>query len=167
MYSKRFCPDAVITAIDKFLSEREEENENEEISRITKSNNEIVDKNYSGFLYDGYYYIDKKAQIITINKISLDPSLNDRMKSLVKTRDLIKTHRQKSRQIITKLLRHCHTIQDLRDALPDCLLPALPDLKHTERTREEGWPLLDGKHNEKEWDEIRPLISSLAISRMF
>ena len=108
--------------------------------QLIRSNKELYPtKPHDGFTFGGKVYDPSNLVGGRRTRVSLHPRLHDDMNDYLKDYEQIWTDRHLISQILHVILKPCETVQDIRDALPNCLVDTLPELKHLHRTREEAF----------------------------
>ncbi len=121
---------------------------------VKKQTLQLIDENYMfsdnpfGFLHRGQTFSTDTKMFFTAKSVRnsmchLDKSLSDRGDALIEDTNNLNRDRQLVTQWLSALLIGLKSLQDVRDALPDIAVNALPDLRGLERTRDVGWPLLN------------------------
>lgn len=82
--------------------------------------------------------------------------------------DEAQVHRDESiiKQLIAALLSECETEQDIRDALPECLIPT-SYLSQYERTRPPGYPFQNNPRLHKQFVKYEDVIFQYAAAKLF
>ena len=70
------------------------------------------------------------------------------------------------KQLIAALLSECESEQDIRDALPECLVPATY-LSQYERTRPPGYPFQNNPRLHKQFVKYEDVIYQYAAAKLF
>lgn len=71
------------------------------------------------------------------------------------------------RQGLVLLLGSCETLQDVRDALPECLVAhSDPEIKKLSRTRETGFSIADNPRKISQYEAVLPLIQVYSVANM-
>lgn len=163
-------PFQLIGWIMDFLQEKHAQRLQKQIHQITELNNAQLEEDYPGFLYKGTFYPDYYSEHANSFKTVLKDELWPKMADYVELEKSSKVALGKIKQVLLPLLRGCSTLQDLRDALPDALLPAIkgviPRITDYTRQREEAY-LLKGTPFWPKWEAVRPEIAYFAMGRMF
>lgn len=157
---------AYVKAFEKFLFEKD-------FNRLEKRVIELVNENHQyggspdGFLYKGVFYNKMRTNIISKGQRgNLMPEMEPMMAQYFGDTRKIENDRTKITQMLANLLLPCKSQQDVRDALPECLVEQAANLKQLPRTREEAFtlntPLLQQQYN-----EFKSLIDIYLVTRMF
>lgn len=71
------------------------------------------------------------------------------------------------KQAFSVLFRKCKTLQDMRDAVPDALIPyCSPAFTKFKRTREEGWCMTDDDRQIEKFKKLKAKIFEHVANRM-
>ena len=73
----------------------------------------------------------------------------------------------KIRQILSKLVLPCQTLQDIRDALPECLVQMNHQLKDLTRTKDAAWVIANDKVAMQQYNKALSRIEYYASLHMF
>jgi hypothetical protein len=108
----------------------------------------LIDENHAmgeprhGFLFEGQFWTNlPKNQRKLAEKRLLHASLHDSAQRYFTELHQVEAEKERLTQGLHLLLRDCHTMQDVRDALPDLALMIVPEFARFKRQREEAWPL--------------------------
>lgn len=81
---------------------------------------------------------------------SLDPSLREELNAALKLRKDNNSMVEDIKRLLGQCLEECTCLQDVRDVLPECIIPLTPkEIKALPRTREEGCLLTKPQHKEQ------------------
>jgi hypothetical protein len=137
------------------------------IDQICNKNKDISDnKDPLGFWYNDKYYRPSWLLSGRYPKAILNHALYDEMDKLVKDERTTKDDQQFIRQTLFALVEPCETYQDLRDALPECLIDLIPNLGSFSRTREAGYIIKDNPRAYKQYLQILPKIETYCATRL-
>lgn len=137
------------------------------IDQLCKRNQEARGDAGTGFLYEGRYY--KPSNVIVqpdVKKNPLHISLHAEMDVLIRDRAAIDIDQHLIKQSLFGLLYPCKTGQELRDALPDMLLPLIPFIQHHRRTDDEAWSIRDNPRAVRQYARVLPRIEMYVAARM-
>lgn len=110
-----------------------------QLEQLIEDNDALLGMRTEGFNYLGVNY-GRNGWIVR-NCPALKLALVPRMSQLHQTLAMMKFDQQGISQTLTRLLQFCSTLQDARDALPECVVALHPILPSMARTRDAGWPL--------------------------
>lgn len=156
---------AMITQVRKYLFGKDENRLAKRIIALVQENHRLGGAR-DGFIYEGVYYSD----LITRAKSkgqrgSMMPELRTQMLDYLEDTKQVNQDRENVEQILSLVLLTCHTKQDVRDALPEELVPLIPFLQGYQRTREEGWNLKT-EREQRQYAKYRPLIDIYLVARL-
>lgn len=116
--------------------------------RLEAQLNALIEENHAlgeprhGFLFEGKFWTNlPKNQRKLAEKRLLHSSLHGSAQQYFKELHQVEAEKHRLTQGLHLLLRDCHTMQDVRDALPDLALIIVPEFARFKRQREEAWPL--------------------------
>lgn len=79
----------------------------------------------------------------------------------------VELDKEQIKQVLFKLLYPTTTLQEIRDALPDCLVPLAPDIsKLSRQTDDPTWFIRNDERALKQYRKILPKIEMYAMSRL-
>lgn len=116
----------------------------------------LIERNYalgmpqSGFLFGGKFHTTlSPKQRVAAEKRVLHPQLHEECKAYLDDERVVEQEKLRLTHGVHLLLRGCHTLQDLRDVLPDAATPLIPEIAGLKRYRDPGYtvagrPLLAG-----------------------
>lgn len=137
------------------------------IDRIIKKNEECLGKdNVHCFLYNGDFYRQSNVRGHIQYRPALDYSLWDEMDRLLKDQKQIDLDRSFCKQALVMLLERCMTIQEVRDALPDCVAETMPQLQGIERRFEPLWSIKTNPRAMRQVEKIMPKLEMYSVARM-
>ena len=139
------------------------------LDELGQSNDRLTDGQPSaGFMYRGDFY--KRASY-------KNPTQHGERKPLVKQlwTGMEKYQAEKGKlmmdiykinQMVFRLVKGCTTEQDIRDALPECLVNISPFLRQLSRTNEEGWTLIGEERAIRQFKAVKPLMEFYSATSM-
>lgn len=154
----------------KRLFAAEERRLNGIVSDLNRKNCEALNKRLYGFRHQGMRFIpqdDLGSAMTTLPLASLAPDLVPQAERLIRDTKQITEDKTMIRQLFVRLLDSCITLQELRDAIPDCAAPLLPELEKVSRANPD--PLWTIRHDERAVRQYTKLISKIemyAVTRM-
>lgn len=149
-----------------------------ELVRLDSVLNGIIDKNdringidvSAGFLYQGEFYQRSNAARPPTygERLTLNPELWPAMDKYLKASSRLIMEVHLVNQAVYRLVRGCMSYQDVRDALPECLVAQDQTGKYKElpRTREAAWTLAGDPMAIKQYEKILPSIEYYAASHL-
>jgi hypothetical protein len=119
-----------------------------------------------GFIFNGVFYRPSDVTGPISGRKALHASLWSEMETLEKDKKIVDTERDFVRQTLYALMDPCSTDQDFRDALPECLIDTLPQLKRLSRTREPAFTIEGNARAIRQYEKMLPKIEVYAAARM-
>lgn len=136
-----------------------------QVDRLIDDNDALVGQPTEGFNYLGTNY-GRDGRTGLMNAVSLDPALMSRMLHLGKFVKQVEHEKQLITQIVFKLITPCSSVQDMRDALPECLVCFVDKWKtHLKRTREPAWTIAHNERDMRQYLQILPKIETYSAMR--
>ncbi|WAK44965.1 hypothetical protein Fifi067_00045 [Erwinia phage Fifi067] len=136
------------------------------IDKLVAQNQEIVQTNDQGFMFQGDLYYRSNANMHS-RLPALAWSLCPQMDVHLKDRRLFDQEFAMIRQMVTRLLYLCNTLQKQRDALPDCIVNLVPELQAIERVRSVEEVIGNDERLLRQYHKALPLMEVYSVSRMF
>lgn len=134
---------------------------------LCNRNQEVKGGTCNGFLYGGVFYRRSTIEGHIPDKRAIDPSLFPEMDAYLKDESIMRNDLGYIRQALFMLLEPCMCNQDFRDALPDCLLPDMPEpLPSLNRQREMGFTISDNPRAVRQVEKVLPMIQIYATARL-
>lgn len=149
-----------------------------ELVRLDGVLNGIIDKNdringvdvSAGFLHQGEFYQRSNASRPPTygERLTLNPELWPAMDKYLKASSRLIMEVHLVNQTVYRLVRGCMSYQDVRDALPECLVAQdqTGQYKGLPRTREAAWTLAGDAMAIKQYEKILPSIEYYAASHL-
>lgn len=162
----------IINQIIKTLFASEDRRLSSWIDRMCRRNREAYRdtlpnaNQLQGFIFNGVFYRPSDVQGPISGRKALHASLWSEMETLEKDKKIVATERDFVRQTLYALLDPCSTDQDIRDALPECLVDTLPQLKRLERTRQPAFTIEGNARAVRQYEKMLPKIEVYAAARM-
>jgi hypothetical protein len=158
-----------MTELIKRLFAAEERRLNSIVSVLNRKNCEAQNKRLFGFRHQGMRFVPADLVRTAVGQPlpALDKSLAPQAESLIQDTKQITEDRVLIRQLFVRLLDTCISLQEIRDALPDCTAPLLPELDKVSRSNPD--PLWSIRHDERAIRQYTKLISKVemyAVTRM-
>lgn len=161
-----------IDAICNRLFQAENRRINQIVEDLNKKNSEIKKKQLFGFVHLGEKYIPEscKAQAIALRKQPM-PSLAFELinEACSFTTDIKKVELDKDqiRQVLYKLLYQANSLQEIRDSLPECLVPLVPEVAKLSRyIQDPTWLIRNDDRALRQYHKMLPKIEMYAMTRM-
>lgn len=149
-----------------------------ELTRLDDVLNKLIDQNdrihgidiSAGFMYQGEYYLRSNASRAPTygERLMLNPELWEKMNNYLKAASRLVMEVHLVNQTVFRLVRGCMTYQDVRDALPECLVVQDQSgrYKGLGRTREAAWTLDGDKRALEQYEKILPSIEYYAAAHL-
>lgn len=128
---------------------------------LGKSNDRAIDGQPSaGFMYKGDYFLraDYKNPPAHGERKVLVPDLWDQMGKYQEETSKLLMDIHKINQMTFRLVKGCNTAQDIRDALPECLVNVSAEMRQLPRTNQEGWTILGDERAVRQFEKVKPLM---------
>lgn len=161
-----------IEAISQRLFAAEDRRINLMVEELNRKNSEIKKKVLFGFMHLGQRYVPEQYRVHNAAlKRQPMPTLAFELLAEANsfTTDIKKVQLDKDqiRQVLFKLLYPATTLQEIRDSLPECLVPLVPELSRMGRQNDDPtWFIRDDERAMKQYRKILPKIEMYAMSRM-
>jgi hypothetical protein len=164
-YASRF---AVIDKIVNTLFAADNRRLQQWIDKLDGQNREARGDNMLlGFVYLGRYYRPSHVEGPDPMGVKpVDPSLYTLVDAFLKDEAAIDEDKAFIRQGLYTILDPCKDLQEVRDALPECLVDFLPELKEFDRNRQECWTIETNPRAQRQFAKIRPKLEAYAVARM-
>lgn len=121
----------------------------------------------NGFIYDGRLYTPSWVPKGYWEKGSLNHTLHDEGASLAASVKIMNDDKLQIRQALFILISNCEELQDVRDALPECVIQYAHDhIKHLSRTRAEGYTIVDNPRKKRQFEAILPKIEVYSVANL-
>lgn len=136
--------------------------------QIDKQNREIKGQTLQGFMHAGKIYRPKSAPTLAVGAGSyptLAFALQDQMAELLRDTKEVETDQQLIEQILYKLLYQANDRQEIRDALPECLVQ-LTDLNRLNRKLSPGFLNQSDERTYRQFQAILPKIEMYCTTRL-
>lgn len=156
-------------AIVHMLFEGEIRRMSRSIEELVKANDRLLNIPPSvGFLFNGDYYVRNADVNLPAfgERHPLHEDLWDQMQTYHLEMSKLMLNIDLVNQMCHRLVKDCVTTQDLRDALPDCLISLSPEAMKLTRTRPEAFTLEDDEREKRQYAKVKPLIEFYSATRM-
>lgn len=158
---------SLVDKLTKYLRVPEDRRLKANVDRLVTMNQEITRTPYMGFYYCGLAYRHSEAPPGQMPYPELSPELYDEGDFHRQSVETVANDIQAIRQSILALVRTCLDLQDIRDALPECLVQAVgTELTRLKRTRPPAWSLEEGSRAHRQYLKILPKIEFFATARL-
>lgn len=156
----------LINEIVKVIFEHEFRRLKQTEVRLIKENQELGGSG-DGFRYQGAVYTNLQTNLISRGQFK--PPMASMIPALAEFAEDSKTivfDEYRTKQAMVLVLSGTKYRQDVRDALPECLVTFLPFLKDCSRTRPEAYTLADKPRLYNQYFELRDKIEFYLASKM-
>lgn len=139
------------------------------INRLCQQNRELYnDPELLGFIYEGLAYkpTDIKISDKVMTRRALHVDLHEDMHAYIADLDVLIRDKSFVSQTLFKLLDPCENMDDIRDALPECLVNTLPSLQGKSRGRPEAYTIEGDPRAKRQYEKILPKIEMYAAGRL-
>lgn len=136
------------------------------VDKLCKMHQEASRETVYGFLYAGVYYRPSNVTGPVPHKRALHPSLYSDMETFLKGKRAVDDDKAFIRQTLFSLLDPCNTRQEIRDALPECLVDCLPNLKELNRQAEAAWSIQGNARALRQYEKILPKMEIYSAARL-
>lgn len=157
-----------IEALGKALFQAENRRINGLINKIDESNRRLNSSTIYGFRHKGSTYMPESAP--TINRgISLPVlhwDLCPEMEEILEDITTLRNDKKTIEQMLYKLLEPCLTTQEMRSALPECLVVLLPELLVWPREHEEAFSIEHDERALRQWELVKPKVEFYCATRL-
>uniref|UniRef100_A0AAU6VZJ5 Uncharacterized protein n=1 Tax=Pseudomonas phage Arace01 TaxID=3138526 RepID=A0AAU6VZJ5_9VIRU len=140
-----------------------------EVTRISRLNREAVPTVNWSFMYNGKVYQPSDSPTIksgpgssTGLAFSLTPVMEDYLSDL----NTVMKDKKQIEMMLYKLIYQCIDIQEVRDALPDCLVSLVPQLERIPRKLNQLFLIRHDERTLRQFEAILPTMEFYSVSRL-
>lgn len=158
----------LITTITRSLMEAEKRRLAGVKAQLVKTALERYGAHKDGFAYAGQVFDREGLPKGPRQRVSLDYALYAEADDYLADMAQIDTDTRLISQILVPLLDTCTNLQEVRDALPECLVDTLPELQKFSRRMPAAWTL-QGPTNDRlrrQYEKILPRIAFYSAARL-
>ena len=134
------------------------------IDLMVEKHQEVSNDARMGFMYNGVCYRHSKARVIERLPM-LAYSLCDEMNLILKDKEQVDLEKQQIGQILGQLIKNVASLQDLRNAIPDCLAALVPELANMQR-QVEVESLIEDERLLRQYRKILPVIEVYSVGHL-
>lgn len=157
----------IIEVLSKVLFEAEFRRLESLIKKLNQQNRECSRLVQDGFVYGGITYVPKDSSMLVKGpKPALAFELTQDMEEFLQDQRTIETDKKLIEQIFYNLLYQCNNLQEVRDALPECLVSLVPDLSKLPRHLNQGFTVQFGDRPYRQFMGILPKIEFYSATRL-
>lgn len=136
-------------------------------ARISKENAALMPDAPDGFFCQKMLFTHTEKRVRSQAKFgSCHESILPKAMAMVQFVDRYKFEKIRTQQALAILLFGAQTPQDIRDALPEFLIPYVKELATLPRTREEAWTLEDRPLHKAQYVVLRDLIEFYLVNKL-
>ena len=137
---------------------------------LNTKNKQLKDTLIDGFIYGGKYYQPREVTLWVAAfgqaRTPLHRSLQGEMENYLTDKKSVDDERKLITQTLYTLLAPCRTNQQIRDALPECLLDCFEGVSNLPRSQEVGFTLRDNPRALRQFEKILPRIEIYSVARL-
>lgn len=134
---------------------------------LIRSNKELFPaRPHDGFTYQGKPYFPANLTRGTRVRVPLHNNLVERADAYLRDMEQVWTDRHLISQILASVLRPCETLQDVRDALPNCLVDTVEEVKKLSRMRDEAYTIQNDPRTVRQFAKILPRMEFYSTARL-
>ena len=161
----------ILDQVCHHLSAHEDKYFRTQTERLAKENNRLrrqANKQpTTGFIFDGVAYVLPEHNFSSPMLHGMEAQLEGEMEALLAEQ---KARAREVKTISQMVFLICKdtvtTFQDLRDLLPECLVPAFPQLAQFEREREPAFSIRNNPKLMEKWNSVLPRIEYYTATRL-
>lgn len=139
------------------------------VNDLSRSNRETLGTHCFNFMYGGKVYMPTNAPTISTgpgSSVGLAFSLTNQMEAFLKDKANIDRDRKLIEQMIFKLIYQCCNEQEVRDALPDCLVSVVPSLSKLPRKLDQKFIIRHDERTLRQFEAILPKMEFYSVMRL-
>lgn len=139
------------------------------MEELTSSNDRLLNVGAStGFMFNGDFYKRNTKAVAPMHgeRHALHADLHEPMMKYLQETAKLMLDINKINQMCFRLIKGCTSTQDIRDALPDCLISLSNEVMAFSRTRPEAWTLEGDERAQRQYQLVRPLIEFYSATRL-
>ena len=136
------------------------------IDDLLKENQETTGQKTDAFRYNGQLYVPSGSAQGLKSSTTLDIKLWPKMDMYLKDTETIKNDAQEIRQILFKLLFNAETDQQIRDALPDCIIDTAEGFSSIPRMDNPEHIIMNDNRAIRQYRKVLPKIEFYATARL-
>lgn len=133
---------------------------------LLKENQEITGQKVDAFRYNGELYVPSDSPQGLKSSTTLDITLWPKMDEHLKDEKIIKDDAQQIRQVLFRLLYNAESDQQIRDALPDCIIDTAEGFSSIPRYDNPEHIIMDDNRAIRQYRKILPKIEFYATARL-
>ena len=162
--------DKILDFLVETLTQGESRRLTAELLDLDRQNREITRSGHEGFMFMGDEFVPPNARILRskgVPAVMLDSSLHARMSAFIADRTTLKNDRHQIKQVLFKLSWQATTAQEVRDALPECVVRLSPEtFLNLPRYMNEGFLTRTDERATAQYEKVKPKIEYYAAIRL-
>ena len=120
----------------------------------------------SAFHYKGKtYFVTGEPAMRGARVVDVPPAIIPQLESYLEDKNQVERDEAIIKQLVAALLHECENSQDIRDALPDCIVPA-NIMQERERSRPVGYPFDSNPRLKRQLDKYHDTIFQYAAAKL-
>lgn len=158
------CIEALFEAEDRRLKKIKD--------KLVEDNNKLNDTDYLCFVFNGDYYVHSSRIIFrsfppsTIAPTAcLHLSLTDRMQDYLTDKRTVEADQHQIAQILYRILRTLDSLQQYRNAVPECIVSLVPSLSSLQRTAPQLEYFNEDERLIRQYNSLLPKIEMYSVTR--
>lgn len=139
------------------------------MEELVQSNDRLLTVQPSaGFMFLGKFYKRSTAKVAPMHgeRHMLHPTLLEPMQEYLQATSKFMMDAHKINQMCYRLVKNLSTSQDIRDALPECLIGLSDEAMQLPRTREAAFTIIGDERATRQYEAVLPLIEFYAATRL-
>ena len=140
--------------------------------KLVEDNNKLNDTDHICFVFNGDYYVHSRmlfnpvhTQSAVSPKASLHLSLTDGMQEFLADKKTVDSDRHQIAQILYRLICKVTTIQQIRNAMPECIVSLVPSLSSLQRTAPQLEYFNEDERLIRQYNSLLPKIEMYSVTR--
>jgi hypothetical protein len=159
------CIEALFEAEDRRLKKIKD--------KLVEDNNKLNDTDYICFVFNGDYYVHSSrvffnpgyAPSVSSPTTCLHLSLTNRMREYITDKKTVDSDRHQIAQILYRILRTLDSIQQYRNAMPECIVSLVPSLSSLQRTADQLEYFNGDERLIRQYNSLLPKIEMYSVTR--
>lgn len=162
---------ALVSQLIKTMFDPEEDRLHKQIVEFNTENKKLRGVLFDGFLFRGQFYRPMRGSVTlgpkNVGTPTLHYSLCPDMELWVRDRKLVDEDKSLIRQTLHQVLRKCHYDDQARNALPECLVSLVPELKGLPRLDDAAWTIVNDERSYRQYQKVLPKMEFYSTVRLF
>lgn len=136
------------------------------IRELHKSNQQVLGKRLDGFMYMGKFYSPPESAKGKGERITLALDLWPQMQDYLDDQKVIDEDMALIRQTLFRQLDNCFNGQDIRDAIPECIVDTLPEMYQKLERHRDPLFFLNNLSDIKQYNKALPRMEFYSACRL-